>query len=269
MAGDITRCVALAQEASSIESEAMQLDRNCAVAEAADVYRHTATRLREAAAACPVEHPDRRVLEEHAVEVLTRAAYLDSLGASGNVAAIPLEEHINGVLLTLGTIAAPTSEDFPDSLTDQLEDSIESWTVIGGHDDRAVVCAAAAIGGATGLFLMGPVSGATLGAVAAYATTREDTAGCAARKVGTTGLRVVSRARCIDEEYRISGRAASMGQGALNQVIALDSRYGITNGAKQVLSNFNERHKVADRVHWGLGAAGYALSNLVSKATGR
>lgn len=257
-----------------MENEAMELDRYGAIAEAADMYRRAATRLREAAAACPLDHPDRRVLQEHASEVSTRAAYLDGLEGSNDVPAIPLEEHINSVRLAMGTSTAPVVGDMFESGEAAFEDT--AWTVISAYDDRAVVCAAAAIGGATGLLLMGPVSGAALSAVAAYATTREDTAGCAARKVGTAGVRVVSRARCIDEEYRISDRAANVGQSALGQIVALGSRSGISDGAKtattrtqQVLNNFNERHKVADRLNWGFGAASYAFSNLVSKATGR
>jgi len=263
MAGDIPRCMAIAIEASGIENEAMELDRAGTAAEAAEAYRRAAARLLEAVEVCPGPHPDRRVMKEHAKEVIGRAAYLEAL--EGDAPAVPLEDHIHGVQLTMGSAAAPAAGAAAD---------FESWTVVSTHGDSKVVCAAAAIGGATGLLLSGPLSAAALGAAAAYATTREDSAGSAARKVGTVGVRAVHRARSINEDYRISDRAKAVGQSAFGQVAALDSRYGLTDSAKQAtaqttraLSEFNEKHKVADRLSWGLGAAGCAFSSLVSKAT--
>jgi len=133
-----------------------------------------------------------------------------------------------------------------------------------------VMGAAAAIGGATGLLLMGPVSAVALGVGAAYAATREDKAGSAVRKVGTAGVKAVHRARAIDEEYRISTHALAVGQSAIDQVAPLVSKYGIADKARftgKALHSFNEKHRVTSTLGWVTSSAGSAVSSLVSKAT--
>merc|ERR550534_2551681 len=75
---------------------------------AASAYRRAAHRLLEAAAECPQDHPDREVLEEHAREVTMRADYLD--GLQGAPAAVPLEEHIRAVTLSLGATSPAYAE---------------------------------------------------------------------------------------------------------------------------------------------------------------
>jgi GABA(A) receptor-associated protein len=57
-----------------------------------------------------------------------------------------------------------------------------------GLEDAKMLGAAATLGGAAGMLLMGPLAAASLGGMAAYATTKEDPAGLAARKVCTTSL---------------------------------------------------------------------------------
>jgi len=69
------------------------------------------------------------------------------------------------------------------------------------HSDRRVMGAAATIGGTAGMLLMGPVSGAALGAAALYATTREDGAGTVARKAGAMYLQMADRA--VDQGLRV------------------------------------------------------------------
>jgi GABA(A) receptor-associated protein len=63
---------------------------------------------------------------------------------------------------------------------------------------------------------MGPATAATLGAVAAYATTREDTAGVAARRVGAVGLQVADRA--ADKGLQAVDRAVDEGRKRLSEV---------------------------------------------------
>merc|ERR1711933_264322 len=128
--------------------------------------------------------------------------------------------------------------------------------------DTKVMGTAAAIAGGAGLVLMGPISAAALGTVAAYAATREDKAGSAVRKVGKVGLKAVGKVRTmVDDERGISRRVSSASQNAVSQVIRMDSKYGLSNKAReattqtqQALVNFNHRHKVADKVSRGLGS---------------
>jgi len=257
--GDTTQCVELATEASFIESQAMELDREGDSEGATEAYRRAAARLMEAVEACPEEHPDQQVIEQHAQEVLMRVLYLE--GLEGADAEIPLEEHIHGVQLTMecGVPWVPTLTSPSSGAGRQQADGL---TRSPKEEKTKVMGAAAAIGASTGLILMGPVSAAALGAVAAYATTREDKTGSAVRQVGIAGIQVVRGARTFDAEYRITTRATATGQSAIDQALALGSKY-----TPQALAGFNERHKVTNKIGWGLMSASSALSSLVSKAT--
>mmetsp|Transcript_104692 Transcript_104692/g.223804 ORF Transcript_104692/g.223804 Transcript_104692/m.223804 type:complete len:315 (+) Transcript_104692:81-1025(+) len=267
MAGHLARCADLAARSAFIEDEAMKLDRVGRASDAAERYRAAATGLREAAAACPDNHRDRRVIEQHAREVTARAVYLD--GLKSVAMAVPLEEHIHGVQLTIGP-DSPTSMCASAVAVDLMGDLSPGSAV---SDDVKIMGAAAAFGGATGLLLVGPVSAAALSVAAAYATTREDRTGKTARKVGSV---LADRALTLDEEFRISNRAAVVIDHAsvvIDQACALDSKYRISDRAKlatahtqQALSSFNERHKVTDKLLRGLTSTGYALTGLVRKA---
>eukprot|EP00446_Apocalathium_sp_SHHI-4_P061498 CAMPEP_0177417776 /NCGR_PEP_ID=MMETSP0368-20130122/68840_1 /TAXON_ID=447022 ORGANISM="Scrippsiella hangoei-like, Strain SHHI-4" /NCGR_SAMPLE_ID=MMETSP0368 /ASSEMBLY_ACC=CAM_ASM_000363 /LENGTH=226 /DNA_ID=CAMNT_0018887399 /DNA_START=66 /DNA_END=746 /DNA_ORIENTATION=+ len=122
---------------------------------------------------------------------------------------------------------------------------------------------------ATGLLLMGPMSAVALGVGAAYAATREDKAGTAARKVGKAGVKAVHLGKKINDEYRLSMHALAAGQCALDQVALVGSKYGLADTARdtgKALHHWNEKHKVTHTLGWGFSTAGSALSGLVSKA---
>lgn len=261
LVADTARCVEICTEASAIENQAMELDREGRADRAAEAYRRAAAQLLEAVEVCPEEHPDRQIIEQHAEEVLMRAVYLENL--QGEDAEIALEDHINGVQLTMegGLWSPPVTPTTARAPGRRLSNG-EGGLLATGKSPKKVMGAAAAIGASTGLLLMGPVSAAALGAAAAYATTREDKAGSAVRQVGIAGIQVVHRARTIDEQYRISTRATAAGQSAIDQALALGSKY-----TPQALSEINQRHKVTDKIGWGLHSASSALSSLVSKAT--
>ena len=75
------------------------------------------------------------------------------------------------------------------------------------------------MGGATGMLLAGPVSGAVLGAAALYVSTREDLSGAVARKAGSLYLKVADRAcdegvRVMDKGMERAGKALDQGAGA-------------------------------------------------------
>eukprot|EP00928_Gymnodinium_smaydae_P036667 TRINITY_DN255_c0_g3_i1.p1 TRINITY_DN255_c0_g3~~TRINITY_DN255_c0_g3_i1.p1 ORF type:complete len:411 (-),score=94.91 TRINITY_DN255_c0_g3_i1:93-1325(-) len=85
------------------------------------------------------------------------------------------------------------------------------------HADRRILGAAAAIGGAAGMLLVGPVSGAALGAVAAYTATQEGRAGVATRKASALYLQATDRA--VDEGLRAADRAVEEGRRRLDEGI--------------------------------------------------
>jgi len=180
-------------EASSIEIKAMSFDQEGSAANAAECYRRVAAKLLEAAQCVPDDHAVRKLLEQRAEEVSSRIAHLE--GPQGAVAATPLDDQLRLMRLTTQGILASTLATTPD---DPAPDPAKT-------EDMKIMGAAAAIGGATGLVLMGPLSAAALGAAAAYATTREDVAGSASRKLGVVGLEVADRA--VDKSLKVAERA--------------------------------------------------------------
>lgn len=111
----------------------------------------------------------------------------------------------------LGAASTPPEEHICEPLesVSMLGRSPSSMAVDIGND-RKIMGAAAAVGTAAGLLLMGPVSAAALGAMGAYATTREDSTGTIARKVGAVYLQVADRA--MDEGLQVAGRAMDEGR---------------------------------------------------------
>jgi len=271
---DTPQCVVMAVQASDIEAEAMKLDNSGRAADAIGRYRDAAAKLLEAADACPQGHPDRPVIEEHAAEVLARVAYLEALG--GAPATEPLEVHIHGVQLTMGAEAPDTS--LPDDvlLIPDVRRTPGSFSSTGGlvRKEAKVMGAAACIAGGAGLLLSGPVVGVAACAAAAYATTREDKAGSAARKVGSVGVCAVDKASSLAEQHRISHNVVAAGQSAVGQAKALDSRYRVsararvaTSQTQQAINEFNRDYRVTDRIKGGLLSAGSGLAGLAQRVT--
>eukprot|EP00929_Paragymnodinium_shiwhaense_P060916 TRINITY_DN3040_c0_g1_i1.p1 TRINITY_DN3040_c0_g1~~TRINITY_DN3040_c0_g1_i1.p1 ORF type:complete len:341 (+),score=66.87 TRINITY_DN3040_c0_g1_i1:86-1108(+) len=83
------------------------------------------------------------------------------------------------------------------------------------HADRRIMGAAAALGGAAGVVLAGPLSGAALGMAAALATTRQDNLGHASRRAGGLYLQVQDRA--LDEGIDLLDKAVDEGKRQLER----------------------------------------------------
>jgi len=294
---DETRAMQTAIAAAALENEAMKLDRAGSLKEAAGAYRDSAAKLLEAAAACPEQHPDGPVLEHHAREVLARAIYLEGV-EPGSEDVISLEEHINSVQLTMGSAppeprprsgsgiapaaAAPAPSSYETGGSSGSTSSASTASAAGGGStskkgDSKVMGTAAAIGGAAGLLLMGPLSAVAVGATAAYATTREDKAGSAVRKVSSVSLKAADKVRgYVDDDNRMTNRVSNASSTAVNNVKAIDERYGVSNKAKrattsthQALVNFNNRHQVGDKLSRGLDNTASALSSGLSRVFSR
>mmetsp|Transcript_14682 Transcript_14682/g.25996 ORF Transcript_14682/g.25996 Transcript_14682/m.25996 type:complete len:252 (-) Transcript_14682:44-799(-) len=242
MVEDPLQCAALAAEASEVEKKAMQDDREGCFAEAAEGYRQVAAKLQEAVDICPEGHPDKQVLSRHVDQVLERADYLDNL--DGAAATTPLEEHIQGVQLTLG---------IPSAMQDiQWLTPSATWKIA---PQTKVMGAAGLISGAAGLLILGPLGGAVIGVATAHATTREDWTGSASRMVGQVGVKLVDQAKTLEKEHKIRQRVVAVSQTA-------------TDKAQTAISKFNERHKVTEKATRGISSAWSVLSNVVCKATG-
>lgn len=234
---DPFQCVTLALEASRIERQAMRDDRGGRLHAAMLGYRRAAVALLQAVDVCPEGHPDRGALAQHAETVSFRADYLESHGNTPD--RLPLEAHIRAVQLTIGVPAKAL-----ESMAAKCQGTPgphSAWK------ETKVMRAAAVISGATGLLALGPMSGIALGAATAYATTREDKAGSAARKVGAVGVELFHQAKTLNRDHNISQRMVS-----------------VTAQTPQVISSFNKKHRVAEKLAWGFTSATSALSTLVS-----
>lgn len=183
-AAESRRWQELAAEAAGVEIEAMHWDQAGSPAAAAECYRLVMAKLLEAAESVQQDHAVQRMLRQRAEEALGRAAALENV-AQGAAGVLPEDQKMNlaaqGILAS--TLASTASSVDPDGRKASI-----------GKDEAKIMSTAAAIGGAAGMLLMGPLSAASLGAMAAYATTREDPAGVAARKVSTVSLGVADSA---------------------------------------------------------------------------
>jgi len=121
--------------------------------------------------------------------------------------------------------AAPASEQTPSNLQHVNSGDIVSPDM---HADRRVMGAAATVGGAAGMLLMGPVSGVALGTAALYAATREDGTGAVTRKVGSAYLQLADKAvdsglQAIDQGVKMLGQAVDKGCERLSNDVDLSS----------------------------------------------
>ena len=82
----------------------------------------------------------------------------------------------------------------------------------GGSNKNNVIAGAAVVGGIAGAVLMGPVTGVVLAGGAAYAATRSDGIGDAAKSTGTAAVAVGSKAvrriffRCFFDAARVHAK---------------------------------------------------------------
>jgi hypothetical protein len=94
------------------------------------------------------------------------------------------------------------------------------------------MAAAAALGGVAGLVLLGPLTAVAAAGAAAYATTRSDEVGDAARTASKVAIDGVAAAKSFDSEHNISGRAVSAAKAAAAKAKELDEKHNLVGRAK-------------------------------------
>jgi hypothetical protein len=237
---DPVECVRVAREASAIEDVGMQHDVAGEPFKAVEAYKEAAAKLREAIELCPEGHPDSKVLRVHVDEVLARAEYLSGLDYCCSPVAKPVDEHIHGCFLTMGSPA----------LLPREQCGCSPWNL--AKEEAKIRRSAAAIGGAAGLLTLGPLGGMALGVAAALATTREDQAGRAARQMGDAGVKLLCQARQLDREHRISDTVLSAGHSLVK---------GTTTQARHVLGQLSEKQRAAKMISRTLSSLGLAFAD--------
>merc|ERR1719453_2130122 len=102
----------------------------------------------------------------------------------------------------------------------------------GKSDDgsaSAVIAGAAVVGGvaATGLAAAGGV---------AYAATRSDKVGDAAKATGAAAIAVGTKAQQLDREHQITNRAVEATKGAVGAASSLNAKYDISGKASETIT---------------------------------
>eukprot|EP00913_Durusdinium_trenchii_P033814 g31653.t1 len=247
----------LAAEASEIERTAIALDRAEETEQALSVYRQAAERMAKAAALCPEGNPDRAMLAKHAGEIYGRVVYLESLG-EGALATVPPEAHIGS-----DSLDADGFQVLRDP-RGRSEGSSPNW--------RQKAVSAAAVSGAAGLLVLhAPVCALGLAAGAAYATTRQDSAGEAARSMGCMGIQAAEHVKQVAHQHRVADRASE----ALSGVRSLDERWRVSertqafaSSSVSTLRDLDQRHQVTSSVASGARRASAKLVEAVTPAVG-
>jgi len=239
----------------------MALDRQGDTKGAASKYEEAARVLQEAAGLAAAAHPeDAPKLEQHRSELLQRAEHLKGL-KEGQTPTIPLEQQVHAV--QLGMQAASSAQ--------------AATSAAGGLPTMA---AAAGVGAVGGFLVLGGIVGATAavvagGAAAAYASTRQDQIGEAARGVGNMTLAAGQKAKAINQEHQITDKAVAMGKAAVEKAKEVDNKYSLVDKAKEGVSKgvqsakeFENKYHVTDKIASGVSKGLSKATDLMSKRPG-
>jgi hypothetical protein len=256
---ELDDCVKRVMAASAAENAAIDLDRKGQHAAAIAKYEESVQEFNAAiAAALPNHSEDRPKLEEHKAQIEARIA---TLRASPNTT-IPVEDQIKSVQLAMSGASAANA----------------AVSSAGGVKTMAAVAAVGAVGGAivlgstVGLTTIGAVGGA---AGAAYAATRQDAVGDAARSVGGAAVKGVDKAQELNEKHQITAKMADAGNKAVAKARAINEQHQITSKISSATSTatskakeFEAKHQVTNKVASGLSKGLDGVSSLMSSGRG-
>lgn len=243
--------------ALTIEKVAMELDRAGDVEQAIACYKQSADQYKSAASACPDGNADKAVLARRAGQILGRVVYLETL--AGAKAALPPEEHI-------------LPEDSVDSKGDNNASSANGAEAVGWKERLRQTGSAAAVAGTAGLLVLhAPVVAVVAAAGTAYATTRKDGAGEAARAMGDAGITAAAKAQQISDENKVPEKVRE----SLASVKEVVDKYGVPEkleAAKasswKAMQEFDNKHDVSSKVATGFASATKGATSATAKLVG-
>lgn len=246
-------CVEKTQAAAAAEQEAIELDRKNKSAEAAAQYQIAMKLLEEAEKLAASAHKDDvPKLAEHRKELGDRVKYLQGL-KGGQAPTIPIEDQIKAV--QLGMHAA-----------DQAQGAAAA---AGGVKTLGAAAACGAVGG---FIVLGGILGTTIAVAGgaagmAYAATRKDEVGDAARGLGNMTLAGASKVKEIDHEHNLTGKAKDLGSAAVSKAKEINDKHGITDKVKDGTSKAVAKAKEIEEKHNVTGKVAAGLSKGMAKAT--
>lgn len=187
LAAESERWQELVAEAAGEEIEAMHWHQVGSLGNAIECYRRVAAKHLEAAESLDKSHDLRKMLEQRVKDALDLVDTLENSQSSPGTGMAPEDDscrNVNAKLTTEGILASTLASTAGSAADEQAcKSSLRSG-------DAKILGAAVTIGGAAGMLLAGPISAVSLSAMAAYATTREDSTGAAARKVCAASINV-------------------------------------------------------------------------------
>ena len=138
---------------------------------------------------------------------------------------------------------------------------------------KGVVVGAAAVGGVAGLVLVGPIVGLAAGAGAAVIASQPGKAGDVARSSGNLACAVGSRAKQMDQDYRVSENTKSFAVSTGKKAKEFDDKHQVVAKSKSAASSisksaieFNEKHRVSEKAAKGFtSAANFLTSKIKTK----
>mmetsp|Transcript_7455 Transcript_7455/g.13339 ORF Transcript_7455/g.13339 Transcript_7455/m.13339 type:complete len:353 (+) Transcript_7455:97-1155(+) len=169
----------LIAEASTAELEAMRLEQDGELLLAARTYERVVGKLLQAADGAPQDHAIRKLLESRAKELLQHSQALVDPGDGDLSSGTSMPSNRDTFKLVaeglLATTLATTAEAKSNTL---LRQQLENMSM------------AAVLGGTLGMAMLGPAAAVSVGAGMAYATSRDDAVGNAARSASSASVRV-------------------------------------------------------------------------------
>lgn len=134
-----------------------------------------------------------------------------------------------------------------------------------------VIAGAAAVGGLAVGAAAGSVALGVLGAGAgAYAATRSDGVGQAARSTGQAAVVVGGKAKQVNREHHLTERASSAFSSGLKAVKAVDAKHNITGktwsalkGGAAKAAEINQKHDLTGKATAGITSAAQGLTRAV------
>mmetsp|Transcript_17968 Transcript_17968/g.41938 ORF Transcript_17968/g.41938 Transcript_17968/m.41938 type:complete len:280 (+) Transcript_17968:64-903(+) len=250
-------CVSLTVAAAEAENSAIELDRKGKFKEAIAKYEECIQGLSAAISASGTGHQeDTSSLEEHRKQVLGRTSYLR--GFKGDPSEVsPIEEYITPIQLNM-----------------KADEK-------GGHNPLKKIAAVAGLGAAAGFIVLGGILGGAFavaagGGAAAYAATRQDGIGNAARKAGEVTLDGVDKAADLNREHKITEKLAEAGRNAMDRAKEMNEKYKITEKAKAGMDaavtkvqEVEAKHHVTDKVAAGFASGVEKISDALSKSNSK
>jgi len=239
-------------QGSQMENEAMDADRTGNAKVAIQKYKAAIEHFTKALQAAPRDHADIPALNAHVNELRARHVYLEK-NSGGQAPLSPLETQIKAVQLTMQASAAAQ----------------KAQNAAGGTKR---IGAAAAIGAAGGLFLLGPIGAVAGIAGGIAAVTAQGAVGDAARNASDGAIGAAEKAKEVNDKHDLTGKMKNFGTNLFNKAKDVNDKHQITtkvsagaSAAANKAKEINEKHhiteKVADATAKGLDKANSALAS--------